>query len=844
MSQPIDTIVTDEQSFNVVEPIDSAPPGSDIGAYVEESVDQLTLGQQVHTVTFATAKASSDYLFDQLVVQNTVDDPPLVITADMITRFDQNGFDVLLNAKPDTGNYYLKWKVRIPTAIQSGITITASTAQTAGGTVKRVSTVAQDGITATVSSPTELPTITLGLADGSIQSSKLADTFVTGPVLTPDGAQVVTNKQIDGGVNTLTNIGLGSLSGNGIIAQGLTDPNVDSSLLWDNANKDFKFVPSAYGEVVVTNSVNVSTSFKAAANTDVARGTALTAAFTAHLNGDSIHVGPGVFEVTATLPLKHADLYGSGMNSTTIKLGDMGLGAISTPIISFAAYDSDQSVRHIKGILFDCNLQNQSTAAINVSAVGVQNATVIEECGAINWGGKTGAPENFVFIAGGGVGQDGNASKFLNNRIFHPAQLSNMGVSTLFDMYTNSAGSTIDSDWTAGFEMAGNVVHDITVGTGVGQPASLHVFSTGQSYAGSIHDNFVWNMYGDSGAGSNRDNTCVYHDAFSVRSLSVYNNVFVNVCQPFYVSIASDGRILDNWHVVGNHFDTNATGNGIGLLVGNTQGFSGWVISNNYIKATYAISLQNCTNFALENNVLDSANPITLTTCAAITQHNNHKPDGTVVGTPTPWSIAEGGTGAATIDGVRAALGGTFTQLANGGVAITAKRFTDTAPTGYLLKVVKADGTLLGSIDVNAVINGHTLVSAGNVTLNNDISQVILSGDGGYFSFIGNSGFRQTIDDDNLTSDVTYFLPDVTNGTLITTSNLPDINSLADVTFMNGKNISFDTGTGTKIGTATSQKLAFWNASPAAQQVLATGAGHSVDNIITFLQSIGLCRQS
>lgn len=244
MSQPIDTVVVDEQSFNVVNPIDSAPPGSDIGAYVEESVDQLTMGQQVHTVTFATAKESSDYLFDQLVVQNTVDDPPLVITADMITRFDQNGFDVLLNAKPDTGNYYLKWKVRIPTAIQSGITITASTAGITGGTVKRVSTVTADGITSSVSSPTELPTITLGLADGSIQSSKLADTFVTGPVLTPDGAQVVTNKQIDGNNNTLTNISLSSLGGSGLLVGSVSDPGSTQGVTWDAGLTAFRFIGS------------------------------------------------------------------------------------------------------------------------------------------------------------------------------------------------------------------------------------------------------------------------------------------------------------------------------------------------------------------------------------------------------------------------------------------------------------------------------------------------------------------------------------------------------------------------------------------------------------------------
>lgn len=47
-----------------------------------------------------------------------------------------------------------------------------------------------------------------------------------------------------------------------------------------------------------------------------------------------------------------------------------------------------------------------------------------------------------------------------------------------------------------------------------------------------------------------------------------------------------------------------------------------------------------------------------------------------------------------------------------------------------------------------------------------------------------------------------------------------------------------------KIGTATGQKLGFWNATPVVQQVLATGAGASVDDVITALQTIGLFKQA
>lgn len=59
-----------------------------------------------------------------------------------------------------------------------------------------------------------------------------------------------------------------------------------------------------------------------------------------------------------------------------------------------------------------------------------------------------------------------------------------------------------------------------------------------------------------------------------------------------------------------------------------------------------------------------------------------------------------------------------------------------------------------------------------------------------------------------------------------------------------GHNVTLGTTTGTKIGTATGEKLGFWNATPVVQQVLATGGGATVDNVITLLQTLGLCKQS
>lgn len=73
------------------------------------------------------------------------------------------------------------------------------------------------------------------------------------------------------------------------------------------------------------------------------------------------------------------------------------------------------------------------------------------------------------------------------------------------------------------------------------------------------------------------------------------------------------------------------------------------------------------------------------------------------------------------------------------------------------------------------------------------------------------------------------------------------VSSAGDIGLPGAGNLVLDTSTGTKIGTAggaAGQKLGFFNATPVVQQLLATGAGHTVDDVITVLQTLGLCRQT
>lgn len=65
-----------------------------------------------------------------------------------------------------------------------------------------------------------------------------------------------------------------------------------------------------------------------------------------------------------------------------------------------------------------------------------------------------------------------------------------------------------------------------------------------------------------------------------------------------------------------------------------------------------------------------------------------------------------------------------------------------------------------------------------------------------------------------------------------------------DITLQNGVDIIAGTTTGSNIGTATNQKLGFYGATPIIPPVLATGAGATVDNVITALQNLGLVTQT
>ena len=60
----------------------------------------------------------------------------------------------------------------------------------------------------------------------------------------------------------------------------------------------------------------------------------------------------------------------------------------------------------------------------------------------------------------------------------------------------------------------------------------------------------------------------------------------------------------------------------------------------------------------------------------------------------------------------------------------------------------------------------------------------------------------------------------------------------SDITFINGLNMAFNTSAGTKIGTAATQKIGFWNATPVVQPTTIVDADGTLADITTKFNSL------
>lgn len=674
MSIPTDVVL--ENSFQVLDPLDIAPPGTNLEAYVEEAVTQLTQGQQVHSIVFAVQKASLNYHFDEEQMRNTTDAAPRVFSW-LITNKSVDGFEVTLSGTPDTGNYYFSWKVRIPTALTNNVIITAESAGS-GGTVTRVDATGASGITAVVTNATTAPTIAIDVANGGLPLAKLAQSVVVddGTVTKNSAAQTLTNKGIDGNNNTLTNIGLASLAGSGIIAKNLADPGADRLFRWNESINDVDFMAPTdvltflSSEVVLRTAGGVSVPYKAAANTDAARGTALSNAFSAAVAGDTIEIGSGTFEVGAFLTIP-SGVTAHGNNST-IKAGDFGNPGQAC-IIQSSGSGNEGIV--VDNITFDCNLAGQSASGASIGAVSLFGSNCrITNCTAINWGTKHATVENFIFIIGlKSTGSISFNNKILYCTVYQPATgvTHGAGGTTAFDIWGSGVGLLVGNAWQVNLEIAHCSAHDIYQNAaGTDAPVAFHMITPGASYGGSIHDNYAYNLLSEQGGVGSI--AAIYQDTFSSIGMSVYNNVFTKTAMAVFLSPGS--YQFHEWTITGNYFTTVTLKNGVAQfpnqpswgvrILGSTgDHVTGFRITDNTMKLgdtsqnanTFGVALDYCDDFLILDSTIDCVTPVSATNSTAITQYGLFDSTGSVVGTP-PNVLATGASH--TVDEVITALQG------------------------------------------------------------------------------------------------------------------------------------------------------------------------------------------
>lgn len=383
--------------------------------------------------------------------------------------------------------------------------------------------------------------------------------------------------------------------------------------------------------VIVVHAKGTVTEYPAAANSAIARGDALVKAFAGHHDDDEIRPGPGEYDVPCDmLLLKDARLVGTSRTIIRARENTASHPRGDTIIGSFSPIQKKHCA--VRGIRFDCNLQHQNYPAAVVAAVSLLGGGTIEDCSAINWGSK--GVENFIFIIGCQRGNGGlDRPRIVRCVLDRPAPLANMQVTTGFDIWSDVGGARVTKDWVRDAEIAYCVAHDITTGSGLGQPLAFHMITPGAWNGGSIHDNIAWNLYG-GGVDPYKDNTFIYQDSFGGNNVALFRNFGINICQGIYIGVNDASLTFDHWRISRNQLAINNTGNRLGITQSSGARFSRCEITHNYISAPggHPMFLSSGTRYRISRNTLEGE--IVTGSASIANWRNNRHPNGLILSSP------------------------------------------------------------------------------------------------------------------------------------------------------------------------------------------------------------------
>ena len=381
------------------------------------------------------------------------------------------------------------------------------------------------------------------------------------------------------------------------------------------------------GAVIVRRANGITRRYPAAADTDTARGAALSAAFAIGfgLRNSTVFLGPGTYVVAAGLRgFTGTKLYGSGRDLTTIRVAD---GSLSANYFVFRCVEAEDPLTgyrysnhcEIQDVTLDVNRQNQLGGIFyGVGAQLYGSNSIMRRVRCVNAGGN-GREEIFCLSS---VGSGGAGGTFNTGLVKHPlidrCEVNGVapGFSTVPISITGIAmnGSytpdpTKPSDgWVVNGRITDCSVYGVTCDTGLQafqiSAASRTLIEDCTTYGNTAR--YVWGFYTDTGP---------------LQNVMIARNVFddVDIGARFLCDSAS---YHSNTTVIGNDLHIRATANSTGKAgieySGNNRTTWPRIIGNRItlvsaFPGSTGVNLVNASGaFILANTIAGFATPISL----------------------------------------------------------------------------------------------------------------------------------------------------------------------------------------------------------------------------------------